>query len=195
MFKKALVLGALASFSTFSAAQEETFSYDFVGIAYLQAEILDEDFGGFGFYGSAAINDSFFVFGEYSSIDSDDQLDLGAGPADVDATEFSLGIGFHTPISDSVDFVTSLAYGDAEVESSGVTVDGNGYILSAGVRAMLSDVIEIGGAINHADIEDESDTGVSLSGRYYTTETVSLGLGFSSADDADSLVFDLRLDL
>lgn len=194
MFKKALILGALASISSLSAAEQGTFSYNFAGIGYQQVEILDEDFGGFGFYGSAAINESFFILGEYSSIESDDQFDIGAGPDDIDATEFSLGIGFHTPISDTVDFVSTLAYADAEVESSGVSIDGNGYVLSAGVRAMLSDVIEIGGAVNHADIEDESETGIGLYGRFYTTDTVSLGLGYASADDADSLTFDLRMD-
>lgn len=194
MFKKALILGALASISSYSAAEQETFSYNFAGIGYQQVEILDEDFGGFGFYGSAAINESFFILGEYSSIESDDQFDIGAGPDDIDATEFSLGIGFHTPISDTVDFVSTLAYADAEVESSGVSIDGNGYVLTAGVRAMLSDVVEVGGSVGYADIEDESDTGISLYGRYYTTDTVSLGLGYASADDADSLIFDLRMD-
>ncbi len=195
MVKKALVLGAMVSISSFSAAQQETFSYNFIGAGYQQAEILDEDFSGFGFFGSAAINESFFILGSYSAIESDDQFDIGAGPGDIDATEFSLGVGFHTPISDTVDFVSTLEYADAEVESSGVSIDGNGYVLSAGVRAMLTNTVEIGGAINYADIEDESDTGIGIYGRYYTTDSVSVGLGFSSADDADSLSIDLRLDL
>ena len=195
MFKKALVFSAMASISSFSAAEQGTFSYNFIGAGYQQAEILDEDFSGFGFYGSAAINESFFILGEYSSIESDDQFDIGAGPDDIDATEFSLGIGFHTPISDTVDFVSTLEYAKAEVESSGISADGNGYLLSAGVRAMLNDAVEIGGAVSHADIEDSSDTGVGIYGRYYTTDSVSLGLGFSTADDADSFSFDLRLDL
>jgi outer membrane protein W len=195
MLKKALVLGAIASISSFSVAEQGELSYNFVGVGYQQAEILDEDFSGFGFYGSAAINESFFILGGYSTIESDNQFDIGAGPDDIDVTEFSLGIGFHTPISDTVDFVSTLEYADAEVESSGVSVDGNGYVLSAGVRAMLTDAVEIGGAVNYTDIEDESDTGVGIYGRYYTTDSVSIGVGFSTADDADSLSFDLRLDL
>lgn len=198
MIKRKLLVCALASAAlSASYAEESELSYTFVGIAYQTGEIIDEDFGGFGIGGSAAINDSIFVLGQYSSLTSDDEFFNGVGTDDIEATQFNFGVGFHTPIASNVDFVASLSYADAEFESSGLGVseDGNGYLVSAGVRGKPTDVLEFGVSINYADIEDEGETGFGVLARFFAAPKISLGLAYGSADDVDTVSFDVRFDI
>jgi hypothetical protein len=196
MFKRKLLIGALASVAACSSfAEDSDLSYTYVGVAYQTGEIVDEDFAGFGIGGSAAINDSIFVLGQYSSLISDDEFDVGFGAGDIEVTQFNFGIGFHTPMANNVDFVASLSYVDAEIEYLGVTVDGNGYLLSLGVRGKPTDVLELSAAINYADIEDEGEAGYGVSARFFAAPKISIGLGYGSADDVDTISLDLRFDI
>jgi len=194
MFKKALIIGAISSIASFSlTAEEAALSYTYVGVGYETGDIADIDTSGFGIYGSKALNDSFFLVGSYLSIESDDQFTDGFVTDDIEATGFNIGIGFHTPINPTVDFVSTLSYSD--VEFADESEDGNGYIIAAGVRAMPSDVLELSAFIDYADIEDGSETGYSFAARYFTTPDISLGLGYGSSDDFDAITFDIRFDL
>ncbi len=195
MIKKTLIVGALSSIVSWSAlAADSPLSYSNAGIGYMTGDIADVDFSGFGVYGSYALNDSFFVIGDYTSISSDDKFEIESDSDDIEATQFSIGLGFHTPISDATDFVATLSYADAEVEFFDLTEDGNGYIMSAGVRAKPTQEIELQAFLNYADIEDGSETGYLLGARYFTMPTLSLGLNYGSSDDFDSFSFDVRFD-
>ena len=195
MIKKTLIVGALSSIVSWSAlAADSPLSYSHAGVGYMTGDIADVDFSGFGVYGSYALNDSFFVIGDYTSISSDDSFDFGFGVDDIEATQINVGFGFHTPISDATDFVATLSYADAEVEFFDLTEDGNGYIMSAGVRAKPTQEIELQAFLNYADIEDGSETGYLLGARYFTMPTLSLGLNYGSSDDFDSFSFDVRFD-
>ena len=196
MFKKALIIGAISSIASFSVIAEEAgLSYTYAGIGYETGDIADIDFSGFGIYGSKALNESFFLTGSYLSIESDDQFTDGLVTDDIEATGFTFGVGFHTPINSTVDFVSTLSYSDVEVEFADESEDGNGYILATGVRALPTDVLELSAFIDYADIEDGSETGYSLGARYFTTPDISLGLGYGSSDDFDAITFDVRFDL
>jgi len=196
MFKKALIIGAISCIAPFSlSADEAALSYTHAGIGYATGDIDDIDFSGFGIYGSKAINDSFFLEASYLSIESDDQFTDGLVTDDIEATGFNIGVGFHTPINSTVDFVSTLSYSDVDVEFAGDSEDGNGYIVAAGVRALPSDVLELSAFIDYADIEDSSETGYSLGARYFTTHDISVGVGYGSSDDFDALTFDVRFDL
>jgi len=196
MFKKALVIGVISSIASFSlTAEESALSYTYAGIGYETGDIADIDFSGFGIYGSKALNESFFITGSYLSIESDDQFTDGFVTDEIEATGFNLGIGFHTPINSTVDFVSTLSYADAEVEFADDSEDGNGYILAAGVRALPSDVLELSAFIDYADVDGGSETGYSLGARYFTTPDILLGLGYGSSDDFDAITFDVRFDL
>ena len=186
---KTVIVLALA-FLVAASARASDLSYTNVSIGYRQGEIADQDHSGAGIFGNFAVSDSLFVSANYSTLESDDEFDIGFGPSSIDRTSFSLGLGFHTPVSDKADFVTSVAYSDQEAEFSGVTSDGNGYVLSAGVRALPAGNVELSAFVNYADIEDESDTAIAASARYAVSPAVSFGLTFSSADDADVVTLD-----
>ncbi|HEX7028867.1 MAG TPA: outer membrane beta-barrel protein [Gammaproteobacteria bacterium] len=186
---KFFVMLALA-FLGASFAGASDLSYTNVAIGYQQGEIGDQDHSGIGVFGNFAVNDSLFVLAGYSALESDDEVNTGFGSGTIDRTALNLGLGFHAPIADKADFVTSVAYSDQEAEFAGMTSDGNGYVLSAGVRALPTGKVELNAFVNYADIEDESDTAVAASARYAASPAVSFGLTFSSADDADIVTLD-----
>ena len=196
MFKKKILISVLAgSTACLSFAKDNGLTYTYVGVGHLIGEVFDVDFAGFGISGSAAINASIFVIGQYSSLTSDDEFDLGFGADDIEVTQINFGLGFHTPIATNVDLVASLSYVDVKIESFGITEDGNGYLVNAGVRGKPTDVLEFGASINYADIEDEGETSYGISARYFAAPQTSLGLGYESADDVDTISFDLRVDI
>lgn len=196
MFNKKLIIGALASVAACSSfAEGSGLSYTYIGLAYQTVEIDDEDGDGYAIAGSVAINDSVFLLGQYSLTASDDEFTDGTVIDDIELTQFSFGIGVHEPISTKTDFVASLSYVDAEVDFANQSADGNGYQVSAGVRAKPSDILEFGASINYADIEDEGEVGYSLSARIFAAPKISFGLGYGSADDVDAVSLDVRFDL
>lgn len=196
MFKKKIIFGTLAALTACTAiAEESKLSYTYVGLGYQTGEVLDEDFSGFGIAGSAALNESLYLIGAYSSLSSDDQLDVGFGADDVDVTQLNFGVGFHTPINTSLDFFTDLSFAKAEIEYLSASEDGNGYLINAGLRGKPTDNFEFGASINYADIEDEGETGYSVSARVFVDPKISLGLGYGSADDVDTVSFNVRFDI
>ena len=79
------------------------FSYNSVTASYGQIDFDDLNADGdiLSINGSAAIGESFFVFGGFGMADISDNV----VSADVDS--WDVGIGYHMPMSDSVDFVSS----------------------------------------------------------------------------------------
>lgn len=182
---------ALTSLIAVSAsAAESGMSYTYASLGYLQGEALDEDFSGFDGNVRIALNDSFFLAGSYTLLESDDKF-FGD---EIDVTQYTLGAGFHTPIAENIDFVTSLSYAYFEAETSGFEADGDGYLVSAGVRAMPTEILELSASLNYADIEDDGEFGYGLGARLFTTPILSFGLSYESADDVDTLGIDARLN-
>ena len=85
---------------------------------------------GFGIAGSFALNDQWHLFGDYSTAD----LDFG-----VDLDQLKLGGGFHSPLSNNVDFVAEFSYVRIDASSGGFSVDDDGFGLSIGARGMAAD--------------------------------------------------------
>lgn len=111
---------------------------------------FDVDGDGFAIGGSFEGGESWHVFGGYGSTN----FDFG-----VDLNELVIGAGYHTAISDTVDFVGELAYVSVEVEvPAGFTVDDDGIGVSIGLRGMMSDVVELSGSINYVDPVGDGET-------------------------------------
>lgn len=188
------VLSASALLAAAPAAAFEM-SYDTFSIGYEQVEIADIDFSGFSFAGTAALNERIFVLGAYTTVESDDEYgSIFAGFDTVDANVKQLGIGAHSPVSDNVDFVASISYVEEELESTVASADGDGYSLSAGIRARPTRMTELSAAVTRSEIEDEGDTGYAVGGRIFVSPAASIGLAFSSADDVDGTTVSVRFD-
>ena len=113
---------------------------------------------------------------------------------DADIKSTTLGILVHLPVNDTADFILAVAFinGNAEVYKNGAfssNVDADGGVTTIGVRAMISEKLELNGFIHRNTIEDASKFSLSFATAYYVTESVSVDLGYLFDGDSDSLVF------
>lgn len=171
----------VVAFATPAMAGE--FSYNYIEAGYQRVELddnvgftVDGDLYGIG--GSVEIGNSFRVFGDYASTDLQ---------FDVDIDQYSLGIGYHTPVSANLDVIFDLAYVHAEADAIGLSVDEDGYGASVGVRSMLGNRFELTGSVNYVDLGSGSDdTSLATAFRYYVTPAVSFGVNVGVGDDLTS---------
>ena len=186
---KSTVLAASALlFSSLGHASD--LSYSNVGVSYLDGEVADLDVDGFGLDASLAVGDLLFIKGSYARVEADD--------FHFETDNYGLGLGFHVPITDTADFVMSASWlrVDAELclELIGCgSGDDNGWGADAGIRWLLTPNFEASIFAGYADISDEDDTAVSVGARYFVTPMFSLGAGYSTANDADSDLWNVDL--
>ena len=188
MLNKKLVIATCISIISCSAlAKGDESSYSYIGLAYQNGEVSDIDYDGFGVMASVALGESVFLFAGYS----DGEIDLGPG---VDVTQYDIGFGFHAPINNRMDFVTSIAYVNQDAEIMNLSENLDGYSINAGFRGKPRDFLELNAFINFVEIEDERDTGFSVGVRYFFTPVASFGVGYAGNDDVEAVTFDARLD-
>ena len=161
-----------------STAAADGFNYNYVSASYSTVDFddLNVDGDGFGLGLSMGITDEFHLFGNYQGSD----FDLG-----VDGSAWSAGIGFNTPISDVIDVVATLSYEYVDIDAPGFgSVDDHGYGLGVGIRAAVSERVEIDAGIAYVDLKDSGDNSAFSAGFLFNiTDTVSLGLSGSWDDD------------
>ena len=170
-----LVLTMLGSTSVLA----EDLNYNYVQATYLDTEIdnraFDVDGDGLAVSGSVELGDTMFLTAGYAA----QEFDFG-----VDLDQWAIGLGGHLPISDSVDFVGSISYVDAEVDTRFGGTDADGYGASIGIRARVAANVELEGGINYVDLDEAGDdTSFGVGGRYYFTEAFALGAGIELSDD------------
>ena len=166
-----LVLGSTTTFA-------EDFSYTYLNASYANIDLDGIDTGdGFGIAGSFAVADNWHVFAGYQ----------GAGfDFDVDATTLNAGVGYNTPVSESIDVVARLSYIYAEVDTPLGSTDDSGYGFGVGLRAMAGESFELNGAIEYAEIDGSGDTAIGGGFLYNFTENFAAGASGSWSDDAST---------
>lgn len=158
-------------------AMAEGFNYNFVSASYGTVDFDDIDVDGniFDVGLSLAISENFHLFGAYESAD----LDFG-----VDASGYSAGIGFNTPISNVIDVVAQVSYEYAEIDFGVADADDSGYGLAVGLRAAVSDAVELNAGLKYVDFGDGGDsTALGAGFLFNVTEAIALGLTASWDDD------------
>jgi hypothetical protein len=177
--KRSCLIAALLSLS--GAAAAEGLDYSFVQGTYSQVEFddLDVDGDAFGIAGSFAIGDRFAIIAGY---------EVGDYDFDLETTGYEIGGLFHTPLTDRVDFVSTLSYVSLEVDVPGFgSVDDDGFGLGVGLRGMVSPQVELNGGVSYVDFSDGGDDTTFGAGvRYNFTDAVSAGLDGSWGDDTSA---------
>jgi hypothetical protein len=180
-----LLFVALFGFSATAAA--EGISYNFIQGSYGQVEVddVDVDGDGFGVEGSVALTERFHLFGGYTTAD----MDFG-----IDLNQLEAGLGFNSPLSDTVDLIASVAYVSAEVDAAGFgSVDDSGFGLGIGVRGMLTPAFEANGEIQYVDFGDGGDdTGFGAGFLYSFTDQFAAGASGDWSDDFSSYQLNAR---
>jgi hypothetical protein len=167
------------------AAQAEDMSYSYIDLGYAETNLDGGPTGdGFGARGSIGFAENFFAFADYLSQDF--------GPIDIDI--YSVGLGGHMGLADSVDLVGRVGYLKADASAGGFSGDEDGYMASAGVRARPAQQFELEGNVIYRDLGGGADdTAVAVGARYFFTDMFAIGAEYEMSDDADTWFAGIRL--
>jgi len=147
---------------------------------------VNVDGDGFEIGGSFELNDKFFLLGKWQ----EQNLDFG-----VDGRALELGAGLHHPLNETLDFVATLSYIDAEVEVGNFSADDDGLGVGAGIRARVAESFEIDAGLKLIDFDDSgSETGFSFGGRWYFADTMAITARADYADNVDTLSIGFRAE-
>ena len=166
------------------AAQAEDMSYSFIDLGYAETNLDGGPTGdGFGARGSIGFAENFFGFADYLTQDF--------GLQDIDI--YSIGLGGHMDLSDSVDLVGRVGYLSANASNDGASAE-DGFMASAGVRARPAQQFELEGNVIYRDLGGGADdTAVAVGARYFFTDMFAVGAEYEMSDDADTWFAGVRL--
>ena len=179
----------------------DTLSHDYLeaALALQQVETGTDDIEGSGFQidFSKMVFGNFYVTGNFNQYQFDDVENF-----DIKQYAYSVGAGYHYPISWRLDFYGQLAYAGIESEiSSGIEKD---YGLEArfGLRAVPFETIEeleLEAFIDYVDYPNPiastlSATSGSLQARWYFNKTISLGGGVNVGEYTTAAFLSFRVD-
>lgn len=157
-------------------------SYNYVDLSYRFFELDDDDFSGIdvdgdgpAISGSVEVADNWFITAGYTTVDFD---------FNVDYDQFGIGAGYHADMSENADVFVTLSYVSAEVSTDFGSVDEDGYGITVGLRGMVSDKVELSGALGYVDLGDAGDdTTLGVMAVYNFTENFGMGVGAQIGDD------------
>lgn len=181
---KLLIIGALLPLTGIA---QERLDYTFVEVSYLDAERdvgpFDADGDGLALKGSLSLTDSIFAFAGYST------YDYGA----LDADSYDIGAGMRWALQPELDLFADVSWVHAEIDTPFGGDDDDGLGLGVGLRSRVHQDIEVQGSIRHVALDD-SNTYLSLAGRYYFTDDVAVGFGLDFDDDNTGWNIGLRAE-
>ena len=198
MYKRNIMLAALSfTLAATIPASASELSYSNISVGY-QAQTsdnlgLDVDLDGIKFDGSFAVTDSVFLRADYLALCSD-TVDFDPVSDEIDLSKFSIGVGFHFPVAETTDLVTTISYANVEEDFLSDSSNEDGFIASGGIRSKPTDMIELGANVNYADIGNESNVGFDLTGRVFVLPVASIGLSYNKLEDSDGFLIDARYD-
>lgn len=176
---------ALSLSSLISSVQATNIDYDYVEVGYTLINDFDAS-GGVSLSGSYDIFDNINVIGSLfvSTTTNSTVFD------DIDVTNYSLGFGYHSATSDTLDFFVEarLLNTDTTATTKGVKVnqDDTGSMMSFGVRNQLNDKVELLGRIDRRNTDAAGETVFTFGGRYERNKKLSFGLEFTTGADNGS---------
>lgn len=186
--RTALLITALAVPSLALAVDE--LSYTYVQADYQIGEVdtggRDVDFHKIGGTASYNLTENFALFGT-GHVGEVETTDIGA-PKDIDTRNLSAGLTAHFPLLDydNVDVVIPMAIAYARARAGSVIESDTGYSIGIGVRALLTERIEVGAALQHTDIKDDEQR-ITGSARFYLTDAVSFALTGGIGNEVDTV--------
>lgn len=150
----------------------------------IDAGPFNVDGDGFSIGGTFTVADDFFIGGSWEDYDFD---------ANIDGRWIEIGGGYFHSLSDDLDFVATLNYVDTEISSGSASADDNGIALGGGIRARLADSVEIDALLEYVNMDEgDSDTGITVRGRYYFSDELAVQVKLGSINDFDTLSIGIR---
>ncbi len=110
-----------------------------------------------------------------------------------------LGFTAHTSIVGSGDIYATASALKAEItkQEGGVEISDSamGFSIILGARYKLSDLMEVELSASHVNAFNQTVDSFAIDARYYFHPRLSVGFGFRSSDDVDSLLLSGRMDI
>jgi len=187
MLRSALLI-TLVVFSATAGAQGLGYNYlqASYGTASIDDPVIDVDGDGFGILGSFAFSDNFHVSAEYQTVG----MDFG-----VDLNVLEAAFGYHTSLSENLDFTAQLGYLNAEVEAPGLgSADEDGILAGIGLRAAVSERVELYGGLDYIDFDTDGETRYNAGFLFGLTDSITVGAKASIWEDIDVYQLNFRFD-
>ena len=177
-------------------AISQEFNYDYIqgtyGSSTIDTGIGDVDANGFGVSGSFSISQNVAFSAGFSTESADTFLGI-----DLDANSTIFGITGHSSSGSKTDIFGGFSVLMGEIEASdGFTTlsdDDTGNIIEFGIRHMVTDTVELTAAFSRTDIFDDTSNQTGFGLRFYSDEKLSLGVGYATGDDVDTLLLNVRV--
>jgi len=191
--KKRYLLALLGSMSATTMASE--LSYSTFEFAHFRGEAGEQnlDYGGLGIRASIEVSSNIFIGATALSIEYDDKYYRNGREDQISVASLTALAGFHLPITEKIDFVTTVEYETAQAELFDAEEDANGYAIGLGLRGKVNKV-EWSGVVNHVDFEGDTSFSYGAGARYFFTPRLSFGVLVAASDDSNSVASSGRLD-
>ncbi|MEM9173172.1 MAG: hypothetical protein AAGA84_10745 [Pseudomonadota bacterium] len=181
---------ALLALTSVPALAERDLNYSYLEVRYQDAEVdidgaepIDGD--GFVLGGSLAVADNLFLFINRDELEFDDGVTLDTRV---------LGGGLMFDIGPRVDVVFRAGLVDGEFADPLFIDDDDGYLVSAGIRALVTDTIELHGNMSRIDFDNFDEEDIATFGaEFYISEHLSVGPAISLIEDTTSISVGARL--
>ena len=152
---------------------------------YLQGQWQESEFDGtnveldgFGLAASIDLNKEFFAFGQYGSVDE----------RGVEADRFAIGAAYKMPLSTKTDLNFGAGLVSYDVDGLFGDDDDNGLLLTAGIRSLLSNEIELGANLSYEDAFD-IEMLTTVYGAYHFNRQISAGVSLTMGDLDTSAIY------
>src|SRR5690554_5377027 len=173
MKKFAVATIVAASLVSFSAAAEQSPSFDFVSLNYLNNDTVIGKVEGFDIKANVSIMNGFFAETDLSRITKSGNTLLSG----------DFGIGYGYAVLPSTALVASAGLTHNRLSPKGLkTITDSGQYATLGVRStILHDSLELGLRVNR-HWTDISETSYTASARYFLMDQLSVELGYDYID-------------
>ena len=210
-FSAVAILACLVMLS--QSANAKGFKYSYGDFGYQNVSAVSGDGDGFKVGFSFGATDHVNVLGEYNRLFGIDDIEELGGiknstGTDVDRDEFKFGLGFHYPLSDSIDLTLTAQYVDQEFTGKWVTPvstplkinlsnSEEGYEAELGARIQLFKKFELAPFAIHRDVGADSNTGggVGVLYKFYKKFSVNVKGSFFGDDSENNVFAGIRLNL
>lgn len=184
------MLTAILSMILCTPSYANDFSYNFVEAKFGKydsefdpGEKIDTD--RLSLSGSYEVSENSFLTLKYTSYEFD-------VPSDPKQEILGVGIGAHLEVEHTFDIYGEFSLINVETKTSFESNDDNGFGANIGLRKMPTDQLEVNLDIGHLDAFDDTLTTLTLGGRSYLSDVLSIGVSYFKAEDTDGFDFSLR---
>lgn len=192
-------LGALCAAALIGlplSAMAEGLSYNYLEGGYVSSELDDADVDADGYRAklSVLINEGIYVHGGYAEAETDENA-IGAT---FTTKSITAGLGARFEVFDATDLNIEAAWINGKLERDGAAVDtdveDDGYTLGVGVRHLFFPQLEAGFKADYTDVFDDDDFSYTGTVLFHVIPHLSIGGGYTIADNADTWTAGLRFN-